>query len=411
MQEENCELLFEYLRRILYDSKIQALDITQLDEPYRKIGMGLQFLHRAVEEMLQYSEDLSRGNLSCPVPGRDNFLCVNLKNLHANLNHLTWQAKQVADGDYSQHVSYLGEFSESFNTMTEQLKERENRLSRAAEKNRKRADTIEGYMELFIELTRVRKEWILVVDADNRDILYCNRRNYGEKINAVTCRDCEYKLSFHEEILNRKEHEQYRVWAWNDGITYYHCTTFQVEWKGRNALAHIIADITDDEQSRQKLTDMAYQDPGTGIRNRRFFREYMERLLDEGQDVTLCYMDLDRLKAVNDCYGHNAGDCYIESFVSLIQSHFRNTDIFARIGGDEFCVVLLGKCRENVAEKLEGILTDFQADNKKEYPVGFSYGVVEINGNSEFHNLDEIIRRADAAMYECKKRNRLKYQT
>lgn len=126
MEDRNSELLFEYLRSILYDSKIKALDIEELDEPFRKLGKGMQFLQHAVEEMLEYSADLSRGNLSAPSPGMDNFLCVNLKNMHANLNHLTWQAKQVAAGDYSQHVSYLGEFSAAFNVMTEQLKEREN---------------------------------------------------------------------------------------------------------------------------------------------------------------------------------------------------------------------------------------------------------------------------------------------
>ena len=57
-----------------------------------------------------------------------NFLCENLKNLHANLNHLTWQAQQVTKGDYSQHVAFLGEFSTAFNEMTRQLQEREAKL-------------------------------------------------------------------------------------------------------------------------------------------------------------------------------------------------------------------------------------------------------------------------------------------
>ena len=60
-------------------------------------------------------------SVSVTPPPRDNFLCENLKSIHANLNHLTWQAKQVAKGDYAQTVSYLGEFSEAFNTMTGQL--------------------------------------------------------------------------------------------------------------------------------------------------------------------------------------------------------------------------------------------------------------------------------------------------
>ena len=90
MERENCELLFEYLRSILYDQKIKKPDLDALDEPYKKLGLGLAYLQQAVEEMLAYSAELSRGNLSEEYPSRENFLCVNLKNLHAHLNHLTW---------------------------------------------------------------------------------------------------------------------------------------------------------------------------------------------------------------------------------------------------------------------------------------------------------------------------------
>ena len=52
MEKDNCELLFEYLRSILYDQQIHALDVKELDEPYQKLGKGLAFLQQAVEEML-----------------------------------------------------------------------------------------------------------------------------------------------------------------------------------------------------------------------------------------------------------------------------------------------------------------------------------------------------------------------
>jgi len=136
MEDKNSELLFEYLRSILYDKKIQPLDVEQLDEPFRKLGRGLQYFAKTFTETKQYAAALSRGNLSVQPPPRENFLCENLKNIHANLNHLTWQAKQVAKGDYSQTVSYLGEFSEAFNTMTQQLKERELKLKQEAERHR-----------------------------------------------------------------------------------------------------------------------------------------------------------------------------------------------------------------------------------------------------------------------------------
>ena len=145
MEDVNCQRLFEYLRSILYDSHVQELDIETLDEPYQKLGKGLQYLNKAVREMKDYSAALSNGNLSAFTPSRDNLLCENLKNIHANLNHLTWQAKQVAKGDYSQTVSYLGEFSEAFNTMTKQLREREQTLREEALLEKKHAETVEKY--------------------------------------------------------------------------------------------------------------------------------------------------------------------------------------------------------------------------------------------------------------------------
>ena len=405
MEKDNCELLFEYLRSILYDQQIHALDVKELDEPYQKLGKGLAFLQQAVEEMLAYTEDLSRGNLSGAYPSRDNFLCVNLKNLHANLNHLTWQAKQVASGDYSQHVSYLGEFSEAFNTMTAQLKERETQLKEEAQKVQKRAQVIEEYNDLLVEMTRRRKEWIVVVDAQSRDIVYCNKR-----IDPEFCEKCRHRLSFRNDILNWQDSEQYKVWeAGDEEQGYYRITTFHIEWRGQNAYAHIVVDITDEKQAANRLNSKAYMDPGTGIHNRLFFDEYMESVLEEGREVTLCYLDLDGLKYVNDHYGHNQGDNYIRSFVSLMKSSVRSTDIFARIGGDEFCVVIPEVEKETAEKKFAELLELFVAENKEEYPVSFSYGVVEIRRIGKRMTLEEIIKTADAQMYECKRRNKERY--
>ena len=226
MEEKNCEILFEYLRDIIYDSENAKLDLEQLDEPFWKLGKGLQYLDKAVKEMKHYSAELSQGNLSIEAPGRDNFLCENLKNIHANLNHLTWQAKQVAKGDYSQSVSYLGEFSEVFNTMTKQLKERE-----------------------------------------------------------------------------------------------------------------------------EELEEEAYRDKLTGIGNRHLFHERAETMLVTGEKIVFCYCDLDHLKYVNDHFGHQEGNRYLLHFVETVKANIRSGDLFVRLGGDEFCVVLLNCSQEIMQEK------------------------------------------------------------
>lgn len=409
MEKDNCGMLFEYLKSILYDTPINRPDLEDLDEPYRRLGEGLSYLQQAVEEMLAYTADLSKGNLSGPIPSRENFLCVNLKNLHASLNHLTWQAKQVASGDYSQHVSYLGEFSEAFNTMTAQLKEREARLEEEAVKARQKAAVIEEYNELLLEMTKRRNEWILVVDTEKRDIVYCNKRKDGKQIDPAECEICQHRLSFRNRFLNWQDDEQYKVWELEEGERFFRITTFNIEWRGHKAHAHIIVDVTEDKQAEEKLTSMAYRDPGTGVQNRLFFEEYMKKIFHEKRDITFCYMDLDGLKYVNDRYGHNEGDRYIRSFVSVIKSYFRCTDVFARIGGDEFCILLPGCQKESAEHKLAQLLTLFVRENREAYPKSFSYGVVEIEGSANGRTLDQTVELADAAMYECKRKNKKEY--
>ena len=306
MEDKNCELLFEYLRSILYDSKVKTLDIKELDEPYQKLGMGLQFLEHAVVEMKEYSEALSKGQLSASVPDRDNFLCENLKNLHANLNHLTWQAKQVAKGDYTQNVSFLGEFSDAFNTMTRQLRERE---------------------------------------------LYLRRKAEAEKDHASQMERCNQLLMAREARLETE----------------------------------------------------AYQDSLTGIGNRHFFLEKAEEALADPGRCVFCYCDLDHLKQVNDTFGHIEGDWYIRYFADTVRFHIREEDIFARIGGDEFCIILRNCTEKKARQKLKRMQSIFGSEKGHPYAKGFSFGLVEIPEEHGTVSINEVLHQADLIMYEQKR--------
>lgn len=130
-----------------------------------------------MRETKQYTAALAAGNLSVPSPSRENFLCENLKNIHANLNHLTWQAKQVARGDYSQSVSYMGEFSETFNAMVAQLRERAAKVKEEARLVQQNLAVVEGYNKLLLELIARSKEDILVTAIEDSEILYSTRSN------------------------------------------------------------------------------------------------------------------------------------------------------------------------------------------------------------------------------------------
>lgn len=245
----------------------------------------------------------------------------------ANMNHLTCQAKQVAAGDYSQHASYLGEFSEAFNTMIEQLRERENLLM-------KKAEMAENYNRLLIELTHSHQECIMVVDAHSGEIVYCNKSKNGDgefaEGKCSTCCGCEQRLTIHDEILkwkdtekkiSRNDSDKYTVWEKEDSEgRIYQITTYAIEWKEKEVYVHIITDITESRRKGMILEDKAYRDPGTGLYNRRYFEEYMERALLKREQLTLCYIDIDGLKYVNDKYGYLEGDNYIAMIVAAIKN-------------------------------------------------------------------------------------------
>lgn len=334
---------------------------------------------RELEILTAYAKMLAAGNLAAFPAGEKNF--------HGNLKKLSGSLEQVRD-----RMAFLEE---------------------EVENARKHAKLMENDNGLLVELLSRRNEWLLVVDADSQEILYCNKRKRGEDGGDVACETCKKRLSFRTELLNWKEdcgHDSYSVWEMSGGNeVYYRITSFPVEWNEKSSYVHIVVDISDEKRTAHMLTSKAYHDPGTGIKNRLFFEEYMEKILAEKREATLCYLDLDGLKYVNDTFGHLEGDIYIQNFVELIRSSFRNGDTFARTGGDEFCLVLTGHLKSLIDRKMEELLHSFQSEHYADYQCSFSYGIVEIEGKDNEWTLDEILQKADAIMYECKRRNKEKY--
>ena len=404
MEDRNCTILFEYLRSILYDTKVKQLDIDTLDAPYQKLGKGMQYLSHAILEMENYSAALSKGVLSDQTPSRENRLCENLKNIHANLNHLTWQAKQVAKGDYTQNVSYLGEFSEAFNTMTAQLAEREQSLKREAEMEKNHAYLVDSYNQLLLELIGRSKEEILVTSTETGQILYSSKNDIDD------IRDSELHQIFLQRLYGGRfpEFDSSRSfecnWEAEDSLhRFYKITTGLMEWQGENAYAHIILNVTDEKLRERQLESEAYNDPLTGIGNRHFFALRTQEILLTGGPFILCYCDLDHLKHVNDCFGHLEGDNYLRDFVNTVRMNIRKTDIFARLGGDEFCILMDECTLQEAQDKFADIQEAFNNDPFKPYPKNFSIGMVEVKKDHAPLTMEDIIAQADAAMYDQKR--------
>ena len=119
-----AESLFQYLYDVIYAPSNAKLDVNTLPEDFQEFGNGLIFFAECVIETKALAQALSKGNLHSEVPKSNNEVAAPLKALHASLRHLTWQAQQIAKGDYQQRVDFMGDFSTAFNSMAEQLEER-----------------------------------------------------------------------------------------------------------------------------------------------------------------------------------------------------------------------------------------------------------------------------------------------
>ena len=165
------------------------------------------------------------------------------------------------------------------------------------------------------------------------------------------------------------------------------------------------------EQARATLEDMARaadQDMLLPILNRRAFVREITRFTSFAERYhtpsSLIYFDLNGFKAVNDAYGHPAGDSVLRQFADLMLSQIRESDVFARLGGDEFGVILAHVTAEQAARKAEGLvqmLKDHPPNvDGKSVPLSFSHGVYELRAGQA---PETIMQEADRAMYAQKR--------
>ena len=157
----------------------------------------------------------------------------------------------------------------------------------------------------------------------------------------------------------------------------------------------------------EALKDTAYRDPLTGAYTRLYIFDYLALFRSRGEAFALAYIDLDGLKAINDSFGHLAGDQYLKAFSSRFSENLNREDVFARIGGDEFMVLFPGITAGAARARLLTIRRRLEAARCENWSLSFSFGVSEApTGTSKPR--EALIREADLSMYEDKSARRKK---
>mgnify|MGYP003672073827 CR=1 FL=1 len=175
-------------------------------------------------------------------------------------------------------------------------------------------------------------------------------------------------------------------------------------------LVVVFKDVSERRDKDEELYRLANFDPLTGLANRTHFQHYLERAVARAErsrkKMAVLFLDMDNFKYINDTFGHEAGDLLLETFARRVESRVRKVDMVARLGGDEFGVALADIAEDtNAATIADDILAaarqtiDFRGNDVNG---NLSIGIAIMDPDIELRSASELLKRADAAMYNAK---------
>ncbi|MBZ9814932.1 putative bifunctional diguanylate cyclase/phosphodiesterase [Mesorhizobium sp. CA7] len=172
-------------------------------------------------------------------------------------------------------------------------------------------------------------------------------------------------------------------------------------------------DVTERRRTEERMTHLAHHDTLTNLPNRSMFREKLDQALGEAKPLAILSLDLDRFKAVNDTFGHPAGDWLLKCVAKRLQQAVRSSkDVVARFGGDEFAIIQSGiksvADAEKLAKRIVEIVGKPYRDKGREMHVGVSLGIALYPGDG--HDADTLLTNADMALYRGKSEGRNVYR-
>ena len=397
MENNELDELLKQISNIIMNKPIIGKIETEC-EKFNNIQEAIMYLSNNLLETNEFIKQLSMGNLDTKVPGRHNFMSSSLKGLHADLNHLTWQANQVASGDYSQKVRFLGDLSVSFNQMIIQLSERETRL-------KEQSSMLNEVNTFMMSIMDGLNDWIIVTKRDDGEIIYANKAANKLFFSDLTKKNknvdiSELMIRLKEDLSNNSNEilfdDNYLI---DNKI--FKVRTFSIHWDESLAYVHYIVDVTLETLKIEKMEKLAYKDELTNLYNRRYCLNKIDKMLANKEYFAFCMIDIDGLKFANDNYGHSFGDQYLKMVSQEMLNNTRDTDIVCRFGGDEFAIVFTSCSEEIVIAKMENLNILLKAKESK-YPMSVSYGVVYIEKDSDLNSVN-ILEQADEKMYTQKK--------
>jgi len=225
----------------------------------------------------------------------------------------------------------------------------------------------------------------------------------GDRINREVQDHLEKKTSDPLVVECRMLHADGRIVWIRD------CMRFEWDNKGLAAANGIMSDITERKRLEEELRSLSLTDDLTGLYNRRGFITLAQQEIKVahrlGKGMMLFFLDFDNLKTINDALGHHVGDQALIDTAHVLKHTFRESDVVARYGGDEFVALTL-EISENselvLAQRLGENLANFNAASQAPYRLSVSLGFAHYNPEKPCP-LDDLMVKADRSMYDNKR--------
>lgn len=355
-----------------------------------------------------------------------------IRNVTDRLSKLLIWSQRISQGDYAAILTQdsndeVGQLTYAMMEMAQSIADANNRL----EMSKRSAESIAETLKIYANAFENSGEAMLITDRENKII----------NINAAFTRQTGYELSevagknprmlsggdtsddtYCEMWNNLKRENFWQGELWDrkkSGEIYPKWAAISAIRDRQGEVLFYIAsftDISDRKAAEARIEHLAHYDMLTGLLNRFSLESRMEQAVlaakRENQQLAVLFVDLDRFKYINDSMGHQVGDQLLIEVANRLKSCLRESDIVARIGGDEFIIVLTAlKNTNQVATLAEQILTHLSEpyslnENIFESSPSIGISIYPNDGN----NIDQLLKNSDIAMYHAKDQGRKNFQ-